>query len=179
MRGETNSELKIIIIDDNSAIHRDFKKILTFEQPNSRLDQLNEILFDDNFKKPQTKFPTFRIDIASQGKEGVERIEEALAQGTPYALAFVDIRMPPGWDGIETIKHIWALDKDIQIVICTAYSDYSWEETIEKLGMTDSLLILKKPFDSVAVRQLTYALTRKWELMQNIKANMNGLEKNS
>ncbi|WP_258957745.1 EAL domain-containing protein [Legionella sainthelensi] len=177
MRGETNSELKIIIIDDNSAIHRDFKKILTFEQPNSRLDQLNEILFDDNFKKPQTKFPTFRIDIASQGKEGVERIEEALAQGTPYALAFVDIRMPPGWDGIETIKHIWALDKDIQIVICTAYSDYSWEETIEKLGMTDSLLILKKPFDSVAVRQLTYALTRKWELMQNIKANMNGLEK--
>lgn len=177
MRGETNSELRIIIIDDNSAIHRDFKKILTFEPPNSKLEKLNGMLFGDDCKKTQTKLPAFRIDIASQGKEGVKRIQEAQARGTPYALAFVDIRMPPGWDGIETIKHIWGLDKDIQIVICTAYSDYSWEETIEKLGMTDSLLILKKPFDSVAVRQLTYALTKKWELMQNIKANINVLEK--
>ncbi len=74
--------------------------------------------------------------------------------------------MPPGWDGIETIKHIWELDKSIQIVICTAYSDYSWEETIEELGKSDNLLILKKPFDLIAVRQLACALTKKWQLLQ-------------
>lgn len=73
---------------------------------------------------------------------------------------------PPGWDGIETIQHIWELDPDIQIVICTAYSDYTWEETVEKLGQKENLLILKKPFDNITVRQLACALTKKWQLMQ-------------
>ena len=77
--------------------------------------------------------------------------------------------MPPGWDGIETIKHMWKIDPDIQVVICTAYSDYSWEETVKELGMGDNYLILKKPFDVVAVRQLACALTRKWILANDSK----------
>ena len=79
--------------------------------------------------------------------------------------------MPPGWDGIETIKHMWKVDPDIQVVICTAYSDYSWEETVKQLGMGDNYLILKKPFDIVAVRQLACALTRKWILAKDSKHN--------
>jgi signal transduction histidine kinase len=72
--------------------------------------------------------------------------------------------MPPGWDGVKTIEHIWKEDPDLQTVICTAYSDYSWEETIEKLGRSDRLLIVKKPFDAIEIRQLASALTRKWSM---------------
>lgn len=85
--------------------------------------------------------------------------------------------MPPGLDGIETIKKIWELDKEIQVVICTAFSDYTWENTIEHLGISDSFLILKKPFDSIAVRQLASALTKKWQLMQDAKVRTDFLEK--
>ncbi len=159
MSDRTN--FRIIVIDDNPSIHHDFVTILKTESFHP-IDTMSAELFGHDVNTSQ--LPQFEIDVASQGQEGVQRIQEALQQGNPYALAFVDIRMPPGWDGIETIQHIWALDKDIQVVICTAYSDYSWEETIAHLGTTDNLLILKKPFDNVSVRQLASALTTKWQL---------------
>ena len=81
-------------------------------------------------------------------------------------MAFVDVRMPPGWDGIETIARIWEVYPDLQIVVCTAYSDYSWEEMRAKVGQPDSLLVLKKPFDNIEVQQLAHALTKKWLLNQ-------------
>ena len=167
-----NHIFRLMVIDDNVSIHHDFIKILKTESA-SKLRQLSNELFGED--SDPSDFPQFEIDVASQGKEGVEKIKKALGQGIHYALAFVDIRMPPGWDGIETIKHIWELDKDIQIVICTAYSDYSWEETVSHLGRTDNLLILKKPFDNVSVRQLACALTTKWHLAQetrNYTANL-------
>ena len=170
------NKFRIIIIDDNPHIHEDFIKILTLNKSEKNLDDIESKLFtDDSAKQPETNSdagvseiekPIFEIDTAIQGQEGVEKIRFALEEGRPYALAFVDIRMPPGWDGVETIKHIWKIDKDIQVVICTAYSDYSWEETVKELGMGDNLLILKKPFDNTAVRQLACALTKKWILLQ-------------
>ncbi|TAK75718.1 MAG: GGDEF domain-containing response regulator [Gammaproteobacteria bacterium] len=168
MANNEKNKLKIIVIDDNVEIHRDFIKTLTTSNRNSSLDDLATQLFEtsNNNTPSSIVLPQFQIDTATQGQEGVERIKVALKEGQPYALAFVDIRMPPGWDGIETIKHMWEIDKDIQVVICTAYSDYSWEETISQLGQNDNLLILKKPFDSITIRQLACALTKKWELMQ-------------
>ena len=79
-------------------------------------------------------------------------VEEAMRSGQPFSMAFVDVRMPPGWNGIETIQHLWKVDPDLKVVICTAYSDYSWREIIEQLGVTDRFLILQKPFDGVEVR---------------------------
>jgi diguanylate cyclase (GGDEF)-like protein len=177
-----NHDFRILIIDDNPEIHHDFITILTSFDASQEFDLLGEKLFGQDQKTinnttSEIILPKFQIDTATQGKEGVEQILSAIKQGNPYALAFVDIRMPPGWDGIVTIKHIWELDKDIQIVICTAYSDYSWEETIAALGQTDNLLILKKPFDHIAVRQLAYALTRKWKLMQEARTYTQSLEK--
>ena len=64
-------------------------------------------------------------------------VKKALEEGRPYAMAFVDIRMPPGWDGVETTLKIWEIDSEIQIVICTAYSDYSWEEMFAAIGNDD------------------------------------------
>lgn len=163
-------DFKIMIIDDNPDIHQDFKKILTTVNKTANLDVLGEKLFGKSINKnSDTLLPKFQIDTASQGQEGVEKIRNELAKNNHYSLAFVDIRMPPGWDGIETIKKIWELDKDIQVVICTAYSDYSWEETVAHLGKKDNLLILKKPFDNVSVRQLACALTKKWQLLQETR----------
>lgn len=161
-----DSDFRIIVIDDNPAIHIDFIKILS-TSATSDFEALSKKMFGSEHES--FSLPKFQIDTASQGQEGVESIKKSLSEGKPYSLAFVDIRMPPGWDGIETIKRIWQLDKDIQIVICTAYSDYSWEETISHLGKTDNLLILKKPFDNVSVRQLACALTRKWQLLQDTR----------
>lgn len=136
------NDFRIIIIDDNPDIHEDFIKILSLNQANKSLELMEQQLFGENHKPSVTEeiedggnkisLPIFEIETATQGQEGVEKISLAIEEGRPYALAFVDIRMPPGWDGVETIQHIWEIDKDIQVVICTAYSDYSWEETVKK-----------------------------------------------
>jgi diguanylate cyclase (GGDEF)-like protein/PAS domain S-box-containing protein len=176
MNGTQN--LRILVIDDNPAIHQDFLKILgreeLLEEGLNKFTAIEEELFGK--EKKEHVLPKFQIDTASQGKEGVEKVEEALKAGKPYALAFVDVRMPPGWDGIETIQRIWKLDNSVQMVICTAYSDYSWEETIQELGKTDNLLIIRKPFDNIAVRQIAFALTKKWYLLQQAQQYTYSLE---
>jgi PAS domain S-box-containing protein len=84
--------------------------------------------------------------------------------------------MPPGWDGIETIRQLWMVQHDLQVVICTAHSDYSWQEITDTLGATDKLLILKKPFDIVEVQQLAQTLTEKWILGRKAALVMNDLD---
>lgn len=173
--------MRIMVIDDSNDVREDFKKILirTKNNHDTTLAALEKDLLDleptDN--DVSTLLSNFIIDTASQGKEGFEKIAAAFHKGEPYALAFVDIRMPPGMDGVQTIKEIWRVDPNIQIVICTAYSDYSWEQTIQQLGQTDNLLILKKPFDNIAVRQLASALTKKWQLMKDSREYALALEK--
>lgn len=175
----TKNIMRILIIDDNPAIHQDFIKILMKNkrgsEATSKISELERDIFGKE-KSRESNFPIFEIDTAIQGKQGVEMIAHAIQEQRPYALAFVDIRMPPGWDGIKTIKNIWKLDNNIQVVICTAYSDYTWEQTVNELGQRDNLLILKKPFDNIAVRQLACALTKKWELLQEAKEYTFSLE---
>lgn len=121
---ETAVPYRILIVDDNPAIHADFKKILTPSRSDDfRADELESQLF--GIETPTEKESKFELDHAHQGQEALAILNEALAEGLPYALAFVDVRMPPGWDGIETVNQLWKVDPGIQIVICTAYSDYS------------------------------------------------------
>jgi len=159
---------RILIIDDNEAIHKDFREILQGNKEISKsfnVDEDEAAIFGTASMISKVNFD---IDSAFQGQEGLEKIQQAVKEGNPYAMAFVDIRMPPGWDGIETIQHIWKVYPKLQVVICTAYSDYSWHDMIEKLGETEQLLILKKPFDNIEVRQMTCALMQKWELLNNL-----------
>ncbi|MDR3458332.1 MAG: response regulator [Verrucomicrobiae bacterium] len=166
---------RILVIDDNQAIHADFKKILQRSDASSvGLDAAGAELFGET--SPPVVSISFELDSAHSGEDGLALVQAALAKGCPYALAFVDVRMAPGWNGIETTAHICKSDPDIQIVICTAYSDYSWEEMIQKLGQSDRLVILKKPFDTVEVLQLAHALTDKWALGQQARARMDLLE---
>lgn len=167
--------LHILIVDDNHMIHEDIRKILAPEAQDDELSALEADLF--GAPAPTVERFEFEIDSAMQGQEGLTMVEKATAEGRPYALAFVDLRMPPGWDGVETIGHLWRVDPDIQVVICTAYSDYTWAETIERLGRRDNLLILKKPFDVTEVEQLAHALTERWELVRRTRTNLNDLSR--
>lgn len=153
---------RVLIIDDDTRIHEDFRKILSDSSSQSEYDEVESRLFGGIEGAPVS--PVYEVDSAYQGEEGFNRVVQACNDKKPYAMAFVDMRMPPGWDGLETIKHIWQVDSQIQLVICTAYSDYSWNEVLYHLGASDRLIILKKPFDMVEVQQLTTALTTKWNL---------------
>ncbi len=173
-RGEGAQALnrRILVIDDNPRIHDDFRTILVRDADgvDFLLDMEAELFGEPNRKKAPES--TFEVDSAYQGREGLEMVQRALEEGRPYAMAFVDVRMPPGWDGIETIKRIWEVDPHLQVVICTAYSDYSWEETVEILHPCERFLILKKPFDTVVVRQLAHSLTEKWHLTQQARKQL-------
>ncbi|SHL45888.1 His Kinase A (phospho-acceptor) domain-containing protein [Desulfatibacillum alkenivorans DSM 16219] len=167
---------RLLIIDDNSDIHNDFRTILTEkEETNSVLDAMEMELFGEAPAECKHK-NKYELDFALQGKEGLDKVHASILEGNPYAVAFVDMRMPPGWDGLETIERIWQVDPHVQMVICSAYSDYSWQEIIERLGRTDSLLILKKPFDAAEVAQLASALSEKWKLAKQASLKMVQLE---
>jgi signal transduction histidine kinase len=167
---------RILLVDDNPAIHADFRKILKKPAvPASELAAAEVALFGET--APEIDLPEFQIDSAFQGHEGLDLIEKSLQENHPYAMAFVDVRMPPGWDGVETTAKIWQKYPDLQVVICTAYSDYSWEEMLKKLGYSDRLIILKKPFDNIEVLQLAISMTEKWRLYQQAKLRLDDLEK--
>ncbi len=150
---------RLLVVDDNRAIHEDFQKILTPDIELKQLDQIEADLFGKTIEQPSRQ--DFVVDSAYQGQDGLKLVEKSLTEKNPYALAFIDMRMPPGWNGIETIEHIWAVDPELQIVICSAYSDHSWAEISQRLGNSDRLLILKKPFDNVEILQMAYAMSTK------------------
>jgi signal transduction histidine kinase len=163
-------------VDDNPAIHEDIKKILDPQRHgDAELDAMEAELFDDD-TPPSIGRVRFEIESAYQGQEALAMLQASRAAGRPYAVAFVDVRMPPGWDGIETISRLWREDPDLQVVICTAYSDHSWSDIVKRLAPTDGLLILRKPFDGVEIRQMAHALTTKWMLRQQVRARLLDLQ---
>ena len=167
---------RILIVDDNPAIHQDFLKILgQSDENNPNVDEMEAALFGTNTVEGVQRL--FEINSAYQGREGLDLVQRALEEGRPYAMAFVDVRMPPGWDGIETLEQIWRVAPDLQAVICTAHSDYTWREVAQRLGHEDGLLILKKPFETVEVLQMAHALTQKWMLTQKARLRMDDLDR--
>src|SRR5206468_7858118 len=165
---------RILVIDDNRSIHNSFCAILRADSGKSALDETEARLFGEPPSGPRTL--GFTMASAYQGEEGIELVRAALDKGEPYAMAFVDMRMPPGMDGLETIIRLWELDSDLQVVICTAHSDYGWHDLQARLGSSDRLLILKKPFDVIEVRQMAEALCSKWELLRRSRHHLEELE---
>src|SRR5213595_190763 len=166
---------RILVIDDNRGIHNSFREILrSAASDKSTLDEAEARLFGEAPSGRRTL--GFTMESAYQGEEGIALVRAALDKGQPYAMAFVDMRMPPGMDGLETIIKLWELDADLQVVICTAHSDYGWHDLMAKLGSSDRLLILKKPFDVVEVRQMAEALCAKWKLLRRSRHHLEGLE---
>lgn len=170
----TATNRRILLIDDTPTIHEDFRKVLcrTAAQT-SDLDDVEAALFGTETRAADLGF---ELDSAYQGQEGLAKVSQSIDAGLPYAMAFVDMRMPPGWDGVETIERLWQTDPLLQIVICTAYSDYAWVEVLARLDVGDRLLILKKPFDSIEVSQLASTLTAKHQQTRLAAQKMGGLE---
>jgi CheY-like chemotaxis protein len=175
---------RVLVIDDNPSIHTDFRKILCpGSTARKNLETLEASLFgprrsassaslvppesrpvSQGMGRPGTALGSaleFTVDFELQGQHGLEAVRRRMKAHTPYALAFVDMRMPPGWDGVETAVRIWEEDPAIQIVICSAYSDYSWNEVVRRVNRP-GLRLLQKPFDAKDVLDLAWTLTTKW-----------------
>jgi CheY-like chemotaxis protein len=154
---------RVLIVDDNEAIHRDFRSLLQSRLDSGDLAGLAlEIFGDEVGGASWPDLPSYAFDSAYQGMDALETVKRATRTGQSYALAFVDVRMPPGWDGVETIQRIWEVDPNIQMIICSAYADYSWDEIVKELGVTDRLLLLRKPFDPNSVKQMALAVAHRW-----------------
>jgi two-component system NtrC family sensor kinase len=170
----TPQNRRILLVDDMPALHEDFRKILVPLAPvDESLIADEAALFGD---EPEYAATAFELDSAFQGQEALAKVQTSLEMGLPYAMAFVDMRMPPGWDGVQTIERLWQADARLQIVICTAYSDHAWDAVLARLDTRDRLLILKKPFDAIEVRQLANTLTAKWVMTQQATAQLTLLE---
>lgn len=166
-------QYRIITIDDNESIHQDYRKVLCTLPDNKPLDDATEFLFGGSDQGEATKSNDFQyvVDSAYQGIQGIDLVKQSLDQNCPYACAFIDVRMPPGIDGVETARRIWEIDPDLPIVLCTAYSDHSWAEISSSLNHTDKLLILKKPFDPLELQQIAAAQTARWKLTKIVAQN--------
>jgi len=163
-----------LVVDDNPSIHRDFELVLLENAEDADLEADERQMYG-KAAAPAVLKPAYTVDHALSGIEGVAKVKQAVAEERPYQLAFVDIRMP-GMDGVETIQRIWERDSRIQVVICTAFSDYSWEDLVRRLGRTDNLLVLKKPFDNIEVTLLASTLTEKWFLARRAALKQEQME---
>jgi two-component system NtrC family sensor kinase len=170
--------MRVLVVDDNVAIHADFAKILTPAPLKPDFEALERLALGLGARTVvQSILPAYELTSAFQGEEALERVTRAAAGGAPFALAFVDMRMPPGWDGLETIEHLWAVDSALQVVICSAFSDYDWNDALERLRRPNNLLVIKKPFDAIEVLQSANALTGKWQTERELHRHLVLLEK--
>jgi diguanylate cyclase (GGDEF)-like protein len=167
---------RLLVVDDNVSILDVFRKILIDEENSSEvLDALEASLFDTPVPQKNTA-QRFTVDCLQDGETACKKATIARKDGQSYSVAFVDMRMPGGWDGLQTIQELWEVDPNIHIVICTAFSDYSWDEITDRLGLSDQLLILRKPFEKIEVLQLATALSQKWKLHRQHQTAMDNLE---
>jgi len=178
----SSEKRRILIVDDNRQIHDDYRKVLLGTEVDEPINEEYQAFFEEPNEGPGDSLHAplrdlIEIDTAEQGQEGLEKVKNAVEQNRRYSMAFVDLRMPPGWDGLRTVEEIWKVDPELQIVICTAYSDNSFSDICNRLGRTDKLLILKKPFDGVEVYQLAVSLTEKWELGRQAQLKQEDLER--
>jgi len=168
---------RILIVDDSKDIHEDFKLIFHSEPHDDQDDDLYEI-FDfmvDTSQLLDNKYQ-FELDFAFQGKDALKLVDNAYKSEAPYSIIFMDVRMPPGWNGVETIRQIWKQYPETEMVLCTAYSDFSWEEIIQTLGYSHHLSILKKPYDRMEVKQLALSSIIKSEYLGKYQARIAELE---
>ncbi len=172
---------RILIVDDNELIHEEIKSIITGEPASidAELSSYESTLFGMNFKQcdPSDKIIIeYKIDDAYQGEEAVVMVQKAASKNRQYALIFMDLRMPPGINGIEAIERIWRINPFIEIIICTALSDRSWEEMLNRIGPAEHLRFVKKPFNHIEIRQLTAILILKWNMNERARNLIKNME---
>ena len=168
----------VLVIDDQEAILANFATLLDPQQDDvdATLDELAVALGDTRAPKSDPQAIRYQMSYARQGLEGVLQCRAATQAGAPFSVAFVDIHMPPGIDGLQTAIELWNIQPDLEIVLCTAHSMYTWHEILERVPRRDQLVILRKPFDPIEVRQLAACLTDKAARGRALAKQMEQLE---
>lgn len=158
---------RLLVVDDDPSVAAAYKLVL--EEPNrskdgendSSLDDLEAELFGSSEKKESSH--GWRVSFLDQGLDAVAEVRRSLEANDPVTAVFLDVRMPPGIDGYETAKRIRQLDKNVHIVIVTAFSDYSYEDFLLVAGPADRLNYLPKPIWPHELRQVAQLLTSEKE----------------
>jgi len=173
-----NYNNRVLIIDDDQAILDIFSSVLMEEEQAGKKQAFDELskLVAINTPSKKTRSRTFTVDTATQGEEGVQKVQSALAEGKPYSVVFTDMRMPPGWDGAKTAQQIRKIDPFVEIIIVTAYADASIAQIVKQVRFTDRLLYLKKPFDDEEILQLADSLSMRWNLEAKVRGMVYAVE---
>jgi CheY-like chemotaxis protein len=158
---------RVLVVDDDQNTQELFRRILKSESDSPRREQ----------NSPHSRMPCFEVDSAGKGEEALGLIEKSLLENRPYAMAFVDVRLGSGWDGVETTCKIWQKYSALEVVLCTGFADHPWEDLVKSLGFLDRLVVLIKPFKTIEVKQLAVGLSTKWRLKQQAKLRVDNLEK--
>jgi PAS domain S-box-containing protein len=140
-------------------------------------DETVRLMFRDVFARAGKRSPefAFEIDFAEHGQEGWQLVQKAVLEERPYTVAFIDGTMLPGWDGLETTSRIWELDPDVQVVLCTGDSRFTFEEIVSKLGRSDRFVVLQKPFAAVEAQQMASAFVEKWTVLRRFRESNHSL----
>lgn len=164
--------IRVLVVDDNQAIHDDLRRILCpVIYASGDLNRIEEALFGSAPRILDQ--PNIRVSVASNGSEATEMVSQSVGQQDRFSVVFMDVRMGQGLDGIATTERLWEIDRDLQVVLCSAYLDYTWFELQQRLGRRDNLLFLKKPFENLEASQITYALAEKWRMTQAARFLLN------
>ena len=159
---------RVLIVDDDDGIHRDFKDMLNPTRARALTDQFAETLLDEETENKTSFLPNFELLHAASGEEAYDIIRAGKESNFPIAVAYIDVRMPPGIDGVETIRRIRQIEKDIELVIMTAYTDKPLPEIVRDMELLHKLLYIRKPFAPEEVQQITLALVQKWNIEREL-----------
>ena len=173
MKSNDSWNYRVLIVDDQKEIHNDFEEMLASGSTKRATDELAAAFVAQSDK---LVLPQFELSHATSGEEACTMVKAAQESNHPFALAYIDVRMPPGTDGIETVRQIRQFEQDIEIVIMTAYSDKTLPEIVNDMELLHKLLYIRKPFSREEIQQITLSLTGKWNIEQELAKHQRELE---
>ncbi|MGB7346532.1 MAG: EAL domain-containing protein [Pirellulaceae bacterium] len=182
MNNDQTTVRRILIVDDQQHIHDTFSRVFVDRaaRTDGALNDFEAMFLDEEGPSAcdsnLADSPTYDLAHAHSGESALELVRKSVSEGARFSVAFVDMRMPSGLDGLETTEEIWKIDPDLQVIICTAYSDHTWDDVLARLGCSDRLLLLKKPFERDEARQMAMTMSEKSRLAQAQRLQVHTLQ---
>ena len=173
-RPRSQGNRRVLIVDDEQGIHDDFTEMLLPRVPVA--SDAIAAAFVRHEERRDDFLPEFELLHAHSGEEGYELVRRSRESGKPVAVAYVDIRMPPGMDGVGTIRRIRQIDTEIELVIMTAYSTKPLSEIVSDMELLHKLLYIRKPFAREEIQQITLSLVEKWNVEHELAERRRQLE---
>lgn len=168
--------VRVLVVDDEQPIRDAFRDVLldadvsedlaAFQNLRSKL--FSSVDAHSTSRRARIRTTSFDPVFCDGAASAVEAVRQSLADECPFAVVFLDMRMPPGQDGAWAAARIRELDPEIEIVICTAYSDVDPVDIGGMVPPEEKISYLQKPFHPHEVRQMSIALGSKWRAERRI-----------